>query len=84
MSVIVMNKMSDELRLIAVSALLRRLIALWCRHQAEKHLKILETLQPQEKAALEAIRANAVPRHGFGSTRPRACFLPSIALRRQT
>ncbi len=62
MSVIVMNKMSDELRLIAVSALLRRLIASRVQaSEAEKHLKILETLQPQEKAALEAIRANAVP-----------------------
>ena len=62
MSVIVMNKMSDELRLIAVSALLRRLMASRVQaSEAEKHLKILETLQPQEKTALEALRASAVP-----------------------
>ena len=43
MSVIVMNKMSDELRLIAVSALLRRLMASRVQaSEAEKHLKILE------------------------------------------
>lgn len=62
MSVIVMNRMSDELRLIAVSALLRRLTASRVQaSEAEKHLKILETLQPQDKAALEAVRASAVP-----------------------
>jgi DNA polymerase III delta prime subunit len=62
LSVIVMNKMSDELRLIAVSALLRRLMASRVQaSEAEKHLKILETLKPQEKAVLEALRASAVP-----------------------
>lgn len=62
MSVIVMNKMSDELRLIVVSALLRRLIASRMRaSEAEKHVKILETLEPEEKAALEAALLNAVP-----------------------
>ena len=62
MSVIVMNKMSDELRLIVVSALLRRLIASRVRaSEAEKHLKILDSFQPPEKAALESALANAVP-----------------------
>ena len=62
MSIIVMNKMSDELRLIVVSALMRRLIASRVRaSEAEKHLKILETLPAAEKAALEASLVDAVP-----------------------
>ena len=62
MSVIVMNKMSDELRLIAVSALLRRLIASRIQaSEAEKHLKIIENLSPEEKAALEDQLAKSVP-----------------------
>lgn len=62
MSVIVMNKMSDELRLIAVSALLRRLIASRIQSsEAEKHLKIIESLSPEERAALEQQLAAAVP-----------------------
>jgi hypothetical protein len=62
MSVIVMNKMSDELRLIVVSAFLRRLIASRIRaSEAEKHLKIREAIPAEEKAALEASLAEAVP-----------------------
>jgi len=62
MSVIVMNKMSDELRLIAVSALLRRLIASRVgASEAEKHLRILENLGAEEKASLESYLAEAVP-----------------------
>jgi len=62
MSVIVMNKMSDELRLIVVSAFLRRLIASRIRaSEAEKHLKIRENLPPEEKAGLEAALAEAAP-----------------------
>jgi uncharacterized protein len=62
MSVIVMNKMSDELRLIVVSALLRRLIASRVQaSEAEKHLKILDSLSPSEKTALEEMRSLAVP-----------------------
>lgn len=62
MSVIVMNKMSDELRLIVVSALMRRLIASRVRaSEAEKHLKIIETLTPQEKQALEEVLTTAAP-----------------------
>ena len=85
MSVIVMNKMSDELRLIAVSALLRRLIASRVQaSEAEKHLKILETLQPRRRLPLKPYGQMRFPRHGSASTRPRTCFLPSTALRRQT
>jgi DNA helicase HerA-like ATPase len=62
MAVIVMNKMSDELRLIVVAALLRQLIASRVRaSEAEKHLKIRENLLPEEKAALEELLANSVP-----------------------
>ncbi|AEB08770.1 protein of unknown function DUF87 [Desulfobacca acetoxidans DSM 11109] len=62
MSVIVMNKMSDELRLIVMSALLRRLIALRVKaSEAEKHLKILENITNQEKADLQEVLANSVP-----------------------
>lgn len=62
MSVIVMNKMSDELRLIVVAALLRRLIASRVRaSEAEKHLKIVETLPAEQKAALQATLKDVVP-----------------------
>ena len=62
MSVIVMNKMSDELRLIVVSALMRRLIASRVQaSEAEKHLKIMEKLSPQERLALEQVSATAAP-----------------------
>jgi hypothetical protein len=62
MSVIVMNKMSDELRLIVVSALMRRLIASRVQaSEAEKHLKIVEKLSPAEKEALEQVLSTAAP-----------------------
>ena len=62
MSVIVMNKMSDELRLIVVSALMRRLSASRVQaSEAEKHLKIMEKLSPQERMALEQVSATAAP-----------------------
>jgi len=62
MSVIVMNKMSDELRLIVLSALMRRLIASRVQaSEAEKHLKIMDTLTPEEKASLESLLASAAP-----------------------
>ena len=61
-SVIVMNKMSDELRLIVVSAFLRRLIASRIQaSEAEKHLKILDSLKPEEKVSLETTLVDAVP-----------------------
>jgi len=62
MSVVVMNKMSDELRLIVVSALMRRLIASRVQaSEADKHLKIIETLSPEQREALEGVRAKAAP-----------------------
>lgn len=62
MSVIVMNRMSDELRLIVVAAFLRRLIALRIRaSETEKHLKLLENLSATDQAKLEATLKEAVP-----------------------
>ncbi len=62
MSVIVMNKMSDELRLIVVAAFLRRLIASRIRaSETEKHLKLLDNLSPAEQAKLKASLKEAVP-----------------------
>jgi DNA helicase HerA-like ATPase len=62
MSVIVMNKMSDELRFIVVSVLMRRLIASRVQaSEAEKHLKIVEALSPSEKDALERVLSAAAP-----------------------
>ena len=62
MSVIVMNKMSDELRLIVVAAFLRRLIASRIRaSETEKHLKLLDNISASEQAKLKATVAEAVP-----------------------
>ena len=62
MSVIVMNKMSDELRLIVVAAFLRRLISSRIRaSETEKHLKLLDSLSPDEQAKLKATLKEAVP-----------------------
>jgi hypothetical protein len=62
MSVIVMNKMSDELRLIVVSALLRQLISSRIRaSEAEKHIKIQEGLSESEKQILETLLKDSVP-----------------------
>ena len=62
MSVIVMNKMSNELRLVVMSALLRRLMASRVRAaEAEKHLKIREQLSASERAALENSLVDAAP-----------------------
>lgn len=62
MSVIVMNKMSDELRLIAVATFLRRLIASRIRaSETEKHLKLLENLSTAEQDKLMITLKEAVP-----------------------
>jgi DNA helicase HerA-like ATPase len=62
MSVIVMNKMSDELRLIVVSAFLRRLIASRVgASETEKHLKILEGIPPENRQAWQDALHQAVP-----------------------
>ncbi|MFH1932589.1 MAG: ATP-binding protein [Pseudomonadota bacterium] len=62
MSVFVMNKMSDELRLIVTAAFLRRLIAYRISaSETEKHLKLLDNLSSEDQARLEAELREAVP-----------------------
>jgi hypothetical protein len=62
MSVIVMNKMSDELRLIVGAAFLRRLIASRIRaSETEKHLKLLESITDAQREKLKTALAEAVP-----------------------
>jgi uncharacterized protein len=62
MSVIVMNKMSDELRLVVAAAFLRRLIASRVRaSETEKHLKLVDTLSPDEEEKLRTSLYGAVP-----------------------
>jgi hypothetical protein len=62
MSVIVMNKMSDELRLVVVAALLRRLIASRVRaSEAEKTLRLVDNLGSAEAEALQHSLQEAIP-----------------------
>ena len=62
MSVVVMSKMSDELRLVVVAALLRRLIASRVRaSEAEKTLKLVDNLSPKDADALKHSLLEAVP-----------------------
>jgi hypothetical protein len=62
MSVVVMNKLSDELRLVVVAAFLRRLIATRVRaSEAEKHLKLVDTLSADEVEGLQASLKESVP-----------------------
>lgn len=62
LSVIVMNRMSDELRLVVISALIRRIIA--DRIEAsehEKHLKIRPDLTDDERERIQARLAASIP-----------------------
>ena len=62
MSVIVMNKISDELRLVVVSAFMRRLIASRVRaSEAEKTLKLVDNLTPESAATLKQSLEEAIP-----------------------
>lgn len=62
MSVIVMNKMSDELRLIVVAAFLRRLIASRITaSETEKHLKIVEGASAETQQSWQKALHQAVP-----------------------
>jgi DNA helicase HerA-like ATPase len=62
MSVIVMNKMSDELRLVVVAAFLRRLIASRVRAaESEKTLKLVDNLTPEQTENLTQSLKEAVP-----------------------
>ena len=62
LSVVVMNKMSDELRLVVMGALIRRIIA--ARIEAsedEKHLRILPNLSPEERQRIQDRLASTIP-----------------------
>lgn len=62
LSVVVMNKMSDELRLVVMGALIRRIIA--ARIEAsedEKHLRILPNLSPEERQRIQDRLTRTIP-----------------------
>ncbi len=62
MNVLVMNRMSGPLRLVVLSALIRRLLdARTEASEAEKHLAIRPDLSPEERAHIEARLTEAIP-----------------------
>jgi len=62
MNVLVMNRMSGPLRLVVLSALIRRLLdARMAASEAEKHLAIRPDLSAKERARIEASLADAAP-----------------------
>jgi len=62
LSVLVMNKLSDELRLVLVMTIIRKVIeARVTASEDEKHLKIRSDLTDEERAVLERRLAQAVP-----------------------
>ncbi|MBC7250083.1 MAG: ATP-binding protein [Anaerolineae bacterium] len=62
MNVLVMNRMSGPLRLVVLSALIRRLLdARTEASEAEKHLAIRPDLSPEERAYIEARLTEAIP-----------------------
>lgn len=62
LSVLVMNKMSDELRFVVLTALIRKIIqARIDASQAEKQLKILPNLSPEERESLQNRVASSIP-----------------------
>jgi DNA helicase HerA-like ATPase len=62
LSIVVMNRMSDELRLVVVTALLRRIIAARIdASEYEKHLKIRSDLSEQERHRIKERLNEAIP-----------------------
>lgn len=62
MSVIVMNKMSDELRLIVVTSLLRQLISTRIRtSEIEKTIKIVDNLTNEKQQQMQSLISQSVP-----------------------
>ena len=62
LSVVVMNRMSDELRLVVITALIRRIIA--ARIEAsedEKHVRIRPDLTEEERQDIQARLAASIP-----------------------
>lgn len=62
MNILVMNRMSEPLRLVVLTALIRRLLdARTEASEAEKHLAIRSDLSLQERAHIEALLSKSVP-----------------------
>lgn len=62
LSILVMNKMSDELRLVVVSAIIRKIIeSRISASESEKHLKIHPNLTEEEKQHLQEKILKSVP-----------------------
>lgn len=62
LSVLVMNRMSDELRLVLISALIRRIISARIEaSEIEKHLKILPELTAEQRQELKRKVAQTIP-----------------------
>jgi len=62
LSVVVMNKMPDELRLVVTSILIRKIIAARIdASEGEKHLKVLPKLSREERSKIEVRLAEAIP-----------------------
>ena len=62
LSVLVMNRMSDELRLVLISALIRRIISARIEaSEIEKHLKILPQLSAEQRQELKRKAAQTIP-----------------------
>jgi len=62
MNVLVMNRMSGPLRLVVLSAIIRRLLDARTRaSEAEKHLAIRSDLSATDRARIEAMLADSVP-----------------------
>ncbi|MBE2233212.1 MAG: ATP-binding protein [Anaerolinea sp.] len=63
MNVLVMNRMSGPLRLVILSAIVRRLLnERMAASEAEKHLAIRNDLSQEERSQLKTFLAGAVPR----------------------
>lgn len=62
LSVLVMNRMSDQLRLIVIAALIRRIKSARIESsEIEKHMKILPNLNSKQRLELEAKAAKSIP-----------------------
>jgi DNA helicase HerA-like ATPase len=62
LSVVVMNRMSDELRLVVISALIRRIIAARIEaSEQEKHLRIRPDLTADERERIQAQLKSSIP-----------------------
>ena len=62
LSVVVMNRMSDELRLVVITALIRRIISARIEaSETEKHLKIRPDLSDEDRQRIQARLVASIP-----------------------